>query len=100
MLIESLKYKKEIIIQNSFELFINNLEEIVFLIFKKININEFFLLNQWEQKDKILLLSILQNKKKINISFMKCLKKIINLFIFIFYLIDLKKKFVTNYHIS
>ena len=64
LLIESLKYEKEITIQNSLELFTNNLEEIIFLIFKKININEFFLLNHWEQKDKILLLSILENKNK------------------------------------
>ena len=64
LLIESLKYEKEVTIQNSLELFTNNLEEIIFLIYKKINIFEFYLLNQWEQKDKILLLSILENKNK------------------------------------
>ena len=64
LLLEAFKYEKEITIQNSLELFTNNLEEIIFLIYKKININEFYLLNQWEQKDKILLLSILENKNK------------------------------------
>ena len=64
LLVESLKYEKEINFQNFLELFTNNLEIIIFLIFKNININEFFLLNQWEQKDKILLLSILENKNK------------------------------------
>ena len=42
LLVELLKYEKEIILQNFLELFTNNLEEIIFLIYKNININEFF----------------------------------------------------------
>ena len=87
LLIESLKYEKEIIIQNSFELFINNLEEIVFLIFKKININELFLLNQWDGKDKILLLFILQNKKK-NLNFIHEMFKKNNNSFYIYFLFN------------
>ena len=87
LLIESLKYEKEFVVQNSLELFLNNLEEIIFLIFKKININEFFLLNQWEQKDKILLLSILQNKNK-NLYFIYEMFKKINRPFYIYFLFN------------
>ena len=87
LLIESLKYEKEFVVQNSLELFLNNLEEIIFLIFEKININEFFLLNQWEQKDKILLLSILQNKNK-NLYFIYEMFKKINRPFYIYFLFN------------
>ena len=61
-LIYILKYEIESIIQNYFEIFINNLEELIFFIYKQINIKEFFYLNQWEKKDKLLLLLILYNQ--------------------------------------
>ena len=61
-LIYILKCEKESIIQNYFEIFINNLEELIFFAYKQIDINEFFYLNQWEKKDKFLLLLILFNQ--------------------------------------
>ena len=57
-----LNYKIESLIQNYFEIFINNLEELIFFAYKQINIKEFFYLNQWEKKDKLLLLLILYNQ--------------------------------------
>ena len=65
LLIEIIKFEKEIPIQHFFEIFINNIEELIFFIYKKINIKEFFLLKQWEKKDKMLLLLILYNKNDI-----------------------------------
>ena len=64
------KYYKDNIIQHSLELFINHLEEKVFFIFRKIKVYQLILLDKWKKYDKILLLSILQNKSN-NLYFMR-----------------------------
>ena len=63
LLIESFKYEVESIVFKYLELYINNLEEKIFSIYKKIQYRYFFLINYWSKNDKILLLLILINKK-------------------------------------
>jgi glycosyltransferase involved in cell wall biosynthesis len=56
-------YNKNNIINQSLELFIDSIEELIFFVFNKIQKNKLFLINQFHQNEKILLLFILLNKK-------------------------------------
>ena len=87
-------YDKNNIIYQSLELFIDNIEELIFFIFNKIQKNKLFLINQMNQKDKILLLLILFNKK-IDLNVIeKIIKKNDNNF---YYYTFLFNKFEKNY---
>ena len=70
LLLKSLNFEnsKNLIIQYSLELFIDNLEEKIFFIFKNMRIDNIYIIKKWEKDIQILLLSILLNKKnEINI---------------------------------
>ena len=56
-------YNKNNIINQSLELFTDSIEELIFFVFNKIQKNKLFLINQFHQNEKILLLFILLNKK-------------------------------------
>ena len=51
------EYNENLIIQISLELFIESLEEKIFFVFKKLQINAIFIIiNKWKKNDQILLL--------------------------------------------
>ena len=85
LLLLSLKieYKNNLIIKTSLELFIDNIEEKIFFVFKKLQFDEIFIINQWKKNEQILLLLILINKKN-KIEFVKdLLKKNKNFYLFL-----------------
>ena len=86
-------FNKNNIINNSLELFIDNIEELIFFVFNKIQKNKLILINQFHKKDKILLLFILFNKK-IDTNFIQnIIKKNDNYFYYTY----LFNKFEKNY---
>ncbi len=86
-------YNKNNIINQSFELIIDSVEELIFFVFNKIQKNKLFLINQFHQNDKILLILILNNKK-INTNFIQNIIKNDNQFYYYTYLFN---KFEKNY---
>ena len=76
LLLLSLKFenKENLIIKTSLELFIDSLEENIFYVFKKLQIDAINIINHWKKNEQILLLLILINKKN-KIDFVKDLLK-------------------------
>ena len=103
LLLLSLKieYKNNLIIKTSLELFIDNIEEKIFFVFKKLQFDEIFIINQWKKNEQILLLLILINKKN-KIEFVKdLLKKNKNFYLFLIAnKIEKKNCFKLNYKIK
>ena len=102
LLIESLKYDVNNIIYQYLELYINNLEEIIFSIYQNIQFNNFYHINYWPKNEKILLLLILINKK-ISMKFIINLYKKSDIIFYTFFLFNLfnnKNCFKLTYKIN
>ena len=103
LLLISLKfeYNENLINYVSLELFIDSLEEKIFFVFKKIQLDSIFIINQWKINEQILLLLILINEKNI-VDFVKdLLKKNKNFhLIFLFNKFEKKNCFKLNYKIK
>ena len=103
LLLISLKfeYNENLINHVSLELFIDSLEEKIFFVFKKIQMDSIFIINQWKIDEQILLLLILIKKKNI-VDFVKdSLKKNKNFhLIFLFNKFEKKNCFKLNYKIK
>jgi len=103
LLLLSLKfeYNENLIIKKSLELFIDSLEEKIFFVFKKLQIDTIFIINQWKKNEQILLLLILINKEN-KIDFVKdLLKKNKNFYLFLIVnKFEKKNCFKLNYKIK
>ncbi len=102
LLIESLKYDVNNIIYQYLELYINNLEEIIYSIYQNIQFNNFYHINYWPKNEKILLLLILINKK-ISMKFIINLYKKSDIIFYTFFLFNLfnnKNCFKLTYKIN
>ncbi len=93
LLLKSVNLENSInlIIQNSLELFIDSLEEKIFLIFNNIQIDKIFIINKWKKSFQILLLLILLNKKN-ELNFVDDLFKKNKFFYYIFLFNKFEKK--------
>ena len=93
LLLKSVNLENSInlIIQKSLELFIDSLEEKIFLIFKNIQIDKIFIINKWKKSFQILLLLILLNKKN-ELNFVDDLFKKTKFFYYIFLFNKFEKK--------